>query len=166
MFAHKLITSLEELARAPHTARRLQLYGRSWTEVSPFSFARCAELLPLCSRLREFRIGWLDWIELPSELAALQSLRSVVVLNTTIQGFPCFLSACSRLTTLTLRGTDITHVPGCIRQFQALRDLDLGCNPIISFPRELRSELRLRRFNLRDTPLFREENHYELDRNA
>lgn len=153
---HRLAVSLEEMAAQPAAITQVQLHGKQLYSTT-FFFERCSELLPLCSNLREFEIGWLDWTELPKELALIQTLRSVTSLNAPIRRFPAFLASCPKLQTLCIRGGDIESVPEEILQFRALRDMDLGNNPLATFPMEWRSRLRLRRLQLHDTPILRSE---------
>jgi Leucine-rich repeat (LRR) protein len=134
----------------------LWLHGKELYSAK-FSFERCSELLPRCSNLREFEIGWLDWTELPKELALIPTLRSVVSLNAPIRHFPEFLALCPKLRRLAIRGGDVEFVPRTILEFKTLKDLDLGNNPLADFPLELRSRLNLRRLELHDTPISRPE---------
>lgn len=111
----------------------------------------------MCSNLREFEIGWLDWTELPRELALIRTLRSVTSLNAPIRRFPAFLASCPKLQRLCIQGGDIESVPEDILQFGALKDMDLGNNPLATFPMEWRSRLGLRRLGLHDTPIVKNE---------
>ena len=145
-------SDLDAAEAAPNTVRRLWLHGSSWN-TEDHSYDRCRELLPRCSRLIEFEIGWLNWTRFPSELAAIDTLESVVSLNATIKEFPYFLRESPRLRRLAIRGGDVQEVNDSIIAFKALRDLDLANNPLTQIPEDLKTRLKLTRLELHDTPI-------------
>ncbi len=145
-------SDLDAAESSPTAVRRLWLHGSSW-DTEDHSYDRCRELLPHCSRLIEFQIGWLNWTSFPAELASIATLESVVSLNAPIEEFPYFLRDCPRLKRLAIRGGDVRRVDEAVIAFKALRDLDLANNPLTQIPRDLEVRLKLTRLELHDTPI-------------
>ncbi len=150
--AYRKCSSLSQLVTAPELVRELSLRGPSWTMPS-HSLDECRSLLPGCVGLVRFEIGWLDWTELPPELASLTRLEEVACWNVPIGTFPYHLQDCPRLTRLVIRGGNLMEVTEEIYRFRCLSYLDLANNPLSTIPSNMKERLRLRFLQLHDTPV-------------
>jgi Leucine-rich repeat (LRR) protein len=146
MFRRKPHDSLQEAGVRPEAVRRL------WLIRAGVSFEAFSTLLPQLTNVREIRLGWQSWAELPSRLSELREIRSLSVLNIPIQSFPAFLTSCPRLTELVLRGTNIASIPA-VQAFRHLRRLDFSNNPVQTIPPELGRLPELRELQLADDGL-------------
>ncbi len=147
MFHRKPYFSIEEAAVKPADVRRL------WLIRPCVAFDAFSTLLSQLTNVREIRLGWQSWTELPHELSELREFRSLTVLNSPIQSFPAFLGSCPHLSELVLRGTDIARIPVSVQTFRHLHRLDFSNNPVREIPPELGELSELRELQLADDGL-------------
>jgi|GEM_PF-6080139 len=137
----KWFTSIEEAECEPLAVRQLRLWNQ--------------DLLPdgrLCRfvNLHSLDIRWCNIAQLPEDIARLDKLRSLHILNLPLDTWPHWLCSMTGLRDLAIRGTDIVDIPQEIGHLVNLRKLDLSNGYFQEIPPELARLKKLKQFSASD----------------